>query len=281
MIKRYSELNKKEKEKLGNFMKQSIEELDSICLSRVYDNGEGVLIYFNDNDIVGKLNVVLEVAKELNTAYFHMIVIDNDSNLSELSLRELIIEGKNISDKYGADKYYIASREEYIEVLLKNIGIEMEYSAFNMVLEDRNKKEEVLELKPLKASNKEKYLKIYNDAFSDMPHGTYLDYERLDEHLKKIDESNYSFIVCHNKKELGFMECTIENNEGKFDIGLCKEYRQKGFGKRLLETAVDFLNKKNVERIALTVIEKNSVAFNMYKKRGFIIENTISKWAQL
>lgn len=35
-----------------------------------------------------------------------------------------------------------------------------------------------------------------------------------------------------------------------------KEYRGKGYGKKLLETAIQFLNEKEVEEICLTVIEK-------------------------
>ena len=80
---------------------------------------------------------------------------------------------------------------------------------------------------------------------------------------------------------IGFMNSVIENDEGMFDIGLCKQYRRKGFGKRLLETAIYFLNSKNVKKISLIVIEKNKVAHEMYKKRGFYKEKTISYWIEL
>lgn len=66
-----------------------------------------------------------------------------------------------------------------------------------------------------------------------------------------------------------------------FDIGLIKEYRGKGYGKKLLETAIQFLNEKQVEEICLTIIEKNNVAFEMYKKRGFKVYNKLSDWIEL
>ena len=114
-----------------------------------------------------------------------------------------------------------------------------------------------------------------------MPHGTWLDDEGLNEYLNCEEENKYYFMVKEGNKIIGFMNSEIENDEGIFDIGLCKEYRNKGYGKRLLETAIYFLNSKKVENISLIVIEKNKVAYEMYKKRGFFKENIISYWIEL
>lgn len=281
MIKQYKYLVESEKAALKKYLNKSIEELDEIYLSRVYNFGEGVLIYFHGDEIIGILNVVLEVAYGLKTVYFHKINIKESSIFKEEAIRKLIKEGRKIADKYGTEKFLIAARDESTEKLLESIGINMQYAAFSMLLEDRSEREEILELEKLTESNKDKYLSIYNDSFNDMPHGTLMTDEILEEHLRVINEFNYFFIVCYNKEEIGFMECSIEEGQGKFDIGLCKEYRGVGYGKKLLETAIAFLNSKNVEKICLTVIQKNSIAFNMYKKRGFAVEKIISKWAEL
>ena len=47
-----------------------------------------------------------------------------------------------------------------------------------------------------------------------------------------------------------------------------------------METAIKFLVDKNVDKIGI-VIEKNKVAYELYKKRGFIKENTIIEWIEL
>lgn len=63
-----------------------------------------------------------------------------------------------------------------------------------------------------------------------------------------------------------------------FDIGLCKKYRGIGYGKLLLETAIEFLKNKKVKKISLIVIERNNVAYNLYNKRGFEKESVLSYW---
>ena len=150
-----------------------------------------------------------------------------------------------------------------------------------MNLVDRSIKEKTLNLERLTQENSRKYKEVFNDSFSDMPHGTWLDDEKLNKYLNCEEENEYYFMVKDDDKIIGFMNSVIENDEGMFDIGLCKQYRSKGFGKRLLETAIYFLNSKNVEKISLIVIEKNKVAHEMYKKRGFYKENTISYWIEL
>ena len=160
-------------------------------------------------------------------------------------------------------------------------SIEKLDSMFKVKIYDIEKREEVLELEQLTKENSEKYLITFNDSFSDMPHGTWLDNDGLTEFLNSNSDNKYYFMVKEKEKIIGFMNCEIENNEGLFDIGLCKEYRGRGLGKRLLETAINFLNNRNVEKISLIVIEKNIIAHEMYKKRGFLKENTISYWFEL
>lgn len=45
-----------------------------------------------------------------------------------------------------------------------------------------------------------------------------------------------------------------------------KEYRGRGYGNRLLESAIQFLVDKKVDEISLIVIEESRVAHEMYKK---------------
>ena len=134
---------------------------------------------------------------------------------------------------------------------------------------------------PLSQENIYEYQSVYNASFSDMPHGSFVDLNEALECLKKADEENNYFFVSHNGINIGFMDCTIKNGEGSFDIGLRKEYRGRGYGRKLLETAIDFLNKKEVNKIGLLVIERNSVAYNMYKKRGFKEDSIFSNWIKL
>jgi Acetyltransferases len=287
MIKSYIKLDEREKSLVCDFVnrnikeKKSSKEVDEMFNNKVYDYGNGALFYFGNGKVLGKVNIVLEVAKQLGAAYIHFLDIDENLSEKEIVIKSLIEEAVNIANKYKAKEIYLGERNEDRLKLLERLEFSRDYRAIRMYLEDRDKKAECLDLIPLTQENKHEYQRVYNDSFSDMPHGSYVDINGVEECLKKANEENYYFFVAHNGVTIGFMECTIENGEASFDIGLCKEYRGKGFGRRLLETAIEFLNKKKVSKIGLLVIERNSVAYNMYKKRGFKEDSIFSNWIKL
>lgn len=286
-FKKYSEMNYKEKNLVLNFFLcksneiNSIEKLDSMFKGKIYDRGNGVIFYLNDKEILGKIAVVLECIEPLKKAFIHGIEINNKYKSNIEVLKKLINESKAIATEYGAKDIKLGIRDKEILKTLEKANIYKDYCAIKMSLSDREKREEVLELEELTKENSEKYLITFNDSFSDMPHGTWLDNDGLSEFLNSKSDNKYYFMVKEKEKIIGFMNCEIENNEGVFDIGLCKEYRGRGLGKILLETAINFLNTRNVEKISLIVIEKNIIAHEMYKKRGFLKENTISYWIEL
>ncbi|WLF68365.1 GNAT family N-acetyltransferase [Clostridium septicum] len=141
------------------------------------------------------------------------------------------------------NKVNLGERNEEIMKMLENIGFKKEYSALNMFLKDRNIKEEILDLVKLTKENKEKYLKVFNDSFSDMPNGRFCDLSDIEGYINKSNDKKYFFMVAEYTDIIGFMNCEIKKERGIFDIGLCKKYRGKGYGKKLLETAIEFLNK--------------------------------------
>ncbi len=285
--KKYSEMNNFEKRLAFNFINInnkdiiSIDKLDEMFCGKIYDKGNGVIFCFNDEEVLGKVAVVLECINPLKTSFIHGIEVKEEFKNNIDILMSLIDAGKSVAIEYGAKNIKLGIRDEKILVTLKNIGINAEYCAIKMNLSDRNIKEKVLNLEKLTKENSKKYKEVFNDSFSDIPHGTWLDDEKLNEYLNCEDENKYYFMVKDGNKIIGFMNSEIESDEGIFDIGLCKEYRNKGYGKRLLETAICFLNSKNVENISLIVIEKNKIAHKMYKKRGFVKSDIISYWFEL
>ncbi|MBK1813838.1 GNAT family N-acetyltransferase [Clostridium sp. YIM B02505] len=62
----------------------------------------------------------------------------------------------------------------------------------------------------------------------------------------ELDDNNCYFIAALNGQEIGFLLFEIEDGKAVFDLGLKKSFRGNGYGKMLLETAIDFLNKKKV-----------------------------------
>ncbi|MGL5329202.1 MAG: GNAT family N-acetyltransferase [Peptostreptococcaceae bacterium] len=289
-IKSYKDLNDSEKEKVHEFIKSkensidSSERLDEILNVKIYDYGKGALFYFEDEKVVANICVVLEVAKKLGSTYIHNLKYDKGIENKLNKIEKLIEESKNISKSKGATNIRLGiNSQEISDEELSELNLSTQYRSLEMKLKDKNKRFESLDLKELNDENKERYIEIYNNSFSEMPHGTIIDEEYVNERLEKLKNSNFDFyfIVCDEDKEIGFIEVTIENDKGLFDIGLCKEYRGRGYGNRLLETAIQFLVNKEVEDISLIVIEQNNIAYNMYQNRGFEISKVIGHWIVL
>lgn len=261
----------------------SFEQINKLYDAKIYDYGNGALFYFIYDKVVANICLVLEVAEVLKTAYIHKIVINKEVENINKILEELIQKAIIIAKDYKVSKIKLGLDEKTFS-RLKRYGFDYEYRSIKMKLEDPIKKYETLNLKELSVSNKERYVEVYNESFSDMSHGTFIEIEDVNKLLTKDKDKNkeiYSFIVCDNNTEIGFMEITIENNKGKFDIGLMKEYRGKGYGNRLLESAIQFLVDKKVDEISLIVIEESRVAHEMYKKRGLKESFVIGYWSNL
>ena len=138
------------------------------------------------------------------------------------------------------------------------------------------------------------------DILESLPNKKEVIKEMINECYKKAEEYNANKILLgFRKKEttemlhkIGFdadyaakimtvQDTTIKGKQGTFDIGLSSKFRGKGYGKRLLETAIDFLESKDIENVYLIVIETNKIAYKMYKKRGFKEDKVLSYWISL
>ena len=98
----------------------------------------------------------------------------------------------------------------------------------------------------------------------------------------KMQGRNYRvFKAVESKKIIGFLELEKLNGISARINGLSinPEYRGKGFGKQLLEFAVEYLKKKNISQIILLVKQSNLEAKKLYEEAGFqfmeLLENKI------
>lgn len=286
MIKRFIDLSMDEIREVQLYLNslekndKSISEIQMELNTKVYNFGEGILFYFNNNKVVGSVKIVLEAIKYLSTAYIHFLTIDDNVDNEIDIAKELLISAIKIAEDKSSSKILLGVRDEKILKLINKLGYVPSYNAYKMKLKNRKVIREPLELINLSEKNKEEYLNVFNKSFSDMPHGCYYEIDNIERYLNDTSDNRY-YLVRDKDESIGFMNIQIDNNIGSFDIGLCNEFRGIGYGKRLLETAIYTLNKANVDNITLTVIEKNSVALNMYLKRGFVIDNILSHWIEI
>lgn len=287
MIKNYLELSEIEVEKLIIFInrnrenKLSFEDIDKEFKSEEYDYGRGVILKINEEDVMGKVSVILKECSKKGNSYAVKLDINEEVDNKKIIAEEIIEKIKNISKKYGAKEIFLGTRDDKIIRILNSLNLEKQYSAMKMTLEDRKIRYSPLKLVKLSEDNKKEYLVIYNDAFKEVPNGATVIETEVNEYIKTADENNCYYIAKVENDMVGFLQFNIKDGVGKFDLGLIKAARGKGYGKQLLETAISFLNSKEVSEISLLVITKNNLAYDMYKKRGFKESELLSDWFEL
>lgn len=76
-------------------------------------------------------------------------------------------------------------------------------------------------------------------------------------------------VIEDNVKIIGFCKIDTTDKKGKLDyLVVLKEYRKKGYGKQLMDWAMDMFRKFNVEQIEVKVIDGNDTV-HLYEKYGF------------
>lgn len=287
MIKNYTELDQTEILALIDFVnrnevqKTTFDQLHKQFGNEEFDQGKGIIIMFNGKNVMGKVQVILKVCSTLGIAY--IIKMDLLENLVDAKAVAATLMAKAIetAKEYDAKHIYIGAREERIKALLDALDYTRSFQSLVLTLSDRILKYAPLELLELNEKNKLEYIYIHNEAFSDTSNGNLLSVRDVDAYICDTDIGNFYFIVQAEGENIGMLQVNIEEKEGKFDIGLKRAWRGKGYGLRLLETAIDFLNQKSVKEVGLIVISKNTLAYDMYLKRGFVFKNVLSDWYTL
>lgn len=287
MVKNYTELDQAEVLALIDFVdrngvqKTTFEQLHKQFGNEEFDQGKGIIIMFDGKNVMGKVQVVLKVCSTLGMAY--IIKMDLLENLVDAKAvaATLMVQAIETAKTYDAKDIYIGAREERIKALLDALDYKRSFQAFVLTLSDRILRYAPLELVELNENNKLEYIDIHNEAFSDTPNGNLLSVKNVDAYIRDTNLGNFYFIVQAEGQNIGMLQVNIEEKEGKFDIGLKRAWRGKGYGLRLLETAIDFLNQKSVQEVGLIVISKNTLAYDMYLKRGFVFKNVLSDWYTL
>jgi len=97
--------------------------------------------------------------------------------------------------------------------------------------------------------------------------------------LKPLIRYGKVFVILKDSKVIGVAEFIRSFNiEEAFLYGFSikKEYRQKGYGKKMLEQAIVSLKKHKIKKISLTTSEENKKAIKLYEKIGFKNIETLS-----
>ena len=82
-------------------------------------------------------------------------------------------------------------------------------------------------------------------------------------------------LIASKGRDVGYCICTI-NNDGKGEIDslyIKKEHRSKGLGKKMMESALQWLKENNAKKKVVVVLEGNAEALGFYQSLGFLPRN--------
>jgi ribosomal protein S18 acetylase RimI-like enzyme len=70
-------------------------------------------------------------------------------------------------------------------------------------------------------------------------------------------------------------------HRGTLGMGVHKDFRRRGIGRKLIDQAISRAKKLGLERIELEVFASNTPAIKLYKKLGFMVEGVKKKARKL
>ena len=86
----------------------------------------------------------------------------------------------------------------------------------------------------------------------------------------QIEDSSSNYLAELMGKIIGKIRIDKIDNEGSiYGFGVLPDFRGKGYGRAILSSALDILNKKDVDNIFLEVATENKNALGLYESCGF------------
>jgi ribosomal protein S18 acetylase RimI-like enzyme len=100
-------------------------------------------------------------------------------------------------------------------------------------------------------------------------------------------EQNFPFeVAALGRDVIGWCDITPNRHptlrhSGTLGMGVLREYRRAGLGRRLLKAAIAHAREAGLERIELNVIANNRPAFELYRSEGFEVEGIRLRYRKL
>lgn len=226
---------------------------------------------------IGKKDyLVLEIVDENTIGLFSFLVIEEEKYIEMLvglsKEKNAYLEIFNflkISYK-GYDIDFVFNPNNYLlKGLLEENNALFEIEQQKMIHNGKNINTNTSKIELLKDEYIETYIKIHN---KDM-------YWTADKVVLARDRFRV-FVAILNEEVIGYIDVTYNFKENEvFDFFVKEEYRNQGYGKKLLKKALE-MNKPN--KMIVLVNVDNTVAINLYKSLGFEkLENSNSLVAHL
>lgn len=148
----------------------------------------------------------------------------------------------------------------------------------------------MVKIRKVKAEDLKAFVEVYKSAYERMREYAYTKDKEIKRYFKwllKRDENGF-FVAEVDGRAVGFVGCDaywhtfFDEEMGEIhEIVVLEEYRRKGIGKKLIETAEEYLKKKGYRKTGLWVGEKNHTAIKFYEKLGYKKGEKFGRWRRM
>lgn len=105
----------------------------------------------------------------------------------------------------------------------------------------------------------------------------------IPEYAEKLSEYAELFYVIESERDIG--NCAIYLNHGEVgyisSIAIKKEWQNRGIGKQLWESVLEYAISKKIKTIELEVSRSNEKALAFYKKLDFVEFQANAQWIKM
>lgn len=134
-----------------------------------------------------------------------------------------------------------------------------------------------LSLIPFEEKYYEQYKNLIDDCFYEMRKAlNILPYEKYCDSLEEVVKQKENIFLLLEGDEIICAVSCLENEIGNVAVNL--KYQRQGYGRKLMEFALNYMQKRGDSSINLTVTKWNKNAIALYEKLGFKItkETTVN-----
>jgi len=195
----------------------------------------------------------------------------------------LLEEARKELEKYGSPRllYTVDSRSEPGAKVMERLSCKLTFTEYLMSYREEaaNLPEPAASQIKLRAAEHNDVeelsrlsMKIFSESFEDAR-------SRILSTLNSADRIQYLALL--DTRPIGLGAASFESAEASiYGLGISPEHRGKGYGRELLLSMISDIKRKGDYKITLEVDSRNDIAFELYRKNGFVIERAINYYRE-
>jgi ribosomal protein S18 acetylase RimI-like enzyme len=291
----FAQLNETEKSAFYEFVKKSnpdykqdYQEFIGDYGGETTNYGEDAFIMLKQEAVQGCIGVVTKEIPHKGEAFIFSFYADPSLEVREAA-EPLLAKAMEVCGGAGAPviRAGVSPAFPRLHEVVKARGFEEQYRSIIMTMDAERKDPAAisdasarLRFSAADDGNKEEYREIHNSAFLNTPNGGLMSPEEMDELLNRNrNNPELAGLAVQGDTYVGIYDLEEHGGTGWINrIGIHERYWGRGFGREMLEQAVDLLIQRGSRSIKLIVMSSNERAVRLYRSVGFRDEKVLSVW---